>query len=71
MDVTFRPVLCIISDSIMQMGLPVTGFRMADVSTLRYFTFKKLIHLWYPDENRFISIDSLDVGVSLFYLIMG
>ncbi|KAM3727132.1 putative cation-transporting ATPase W08D2.5 [Dirofilaria immitis] len=63
MNVAFRPVFCMISDTVMQMGLPVTGFRMADINTLRYFTFKKLIHLWYPDENRFISIDSLDVDI--------
>uniref|UniRef100_A0A915Q6N6 Cation-transporting P-type ATPase N-terminal domain-containing protein n=1 Tax=Setaria digitata TaxID=48799 RepID=A0A915Q6N6_9BILA len=51
------------SDTVMQIGLPLTGFRMADVSSLRYFTFKKLIHLWYPDENQFISIDSLDIDI--------
>lgn len=69
MDIAFRPVLCMISDSIAQMSLPVSGFRMVDVSTLRYFTFKKLIYLWYPDENRFTSIHSLDVDVSLFYSV--
>ncbi|OZC10773.1 hypothetical protein X798_02196 [Onchocerca flexuosa] len=63
MNVAFRPIICMISDAVMQLGLPVAGFRMADISTLRYFTFKKLLHLWYPDENRFISIDSLDVDI--------
>lgn len=70
MNVAFRPVICMISDAVMQLGLPVAGFRMADISTLRYFTFKKLLHLWYPDENRFISIDSVDVDVSSFYSVM-
>lgn len=64
MDVAFRPVLCMISDDVVQVGLPMSGFRMVDVSMLRYFTFKKLTYLWYPDENRFISIDLLDIDVS-------
>ncbi|VDN95306.1 unnamed protein product [Brugia pahangi] len=72
MDVAFRPVLCMISDSVMQMGFPITGFQMTDVSTLRYFTFKKLTHLWYADEDRFISIDSLDVDIDFHqFHIMG
>lgn len=65
MNVAFRPVLCMVSDSVTPIGFPVSGFRMADVSSLRYFTFKELIHLWHADENRFISVDSLDVDVSL------
>ncbi|VDN06630.1 unnamed protein product [Thelazia callipaeda] len=63
MNITFRPVRCINNANNMAIGFPKTGFRMVNVKTLRYFTFKKLIHLWHPQENQFIPIDSVDTDV--------
>ncbi|VDN44605.1 unnamed protein product, partial [Gongylonema pulchrum] len=64
MNLAFRPVRCMIAGAGLQPALPVPGFRMTDVSSLRYFTYKKLMHLWYPDEERFVPIDSLETDVS-------
>lgn len=65
MNVAFRPVCCMFGNTGMEIAVPVAGFQMADVNLLRYFTFKKLMHVWYPDEERFIAIDSVDKDVSL------
>ncbi|VDN30094.1 unnamed protein product, partial [Gongylonema pulchrum] len=64
MNLAFRPVRCMIAGAGLQPALPIPGFRMTDVSSLRYFTYKKLMHLWYPDEERFVPIDSLETDIS-------
>ncbi|CAD5226995.1 unnamed protein product [Bursaphelenchus xylophilus] len=49
------------------LSMPVGKGKMVSVSSLRYFTYRKLCYVWHPTESRFSTTDQLENDLPLGY----
>lgn len=64
MNFTLRAVQLITSRG-NQIGFPIGGLQMADVCKIRYFTNKKIMHIWHPSEMKFTTVEAIDSEIPL------
>uniref|UniRef100_A0AC35FQ25 Cation-transporting ATPase n=1 Tax=Panagrolaimus sp. PS1159 TaxID=55785 RepID=A0AC35FQ25_9BILA len=64
-NVVYRPVRLMVEKTGKKLRIPDGHGGLLEVKYARYFTYRKLVYLWHPQENRFMTIEDLEANISL------